>query len=540
MNDAEFLAWLRSGARRVVLIEARPFDGQAEHPIYLSQGGYTSGPADIPPNQPYADLATVPRFKGELGDSLDGVAVPAWGDIEVLNALGEFDHWLGWSWDKRPVALYVGAPDWPRAAFRPVLVGVLTDIAVKDGATLTLKIADRQQLFNTPVSTRSLADPEPLGGLVWQILGGEPVTSIDAVDDDGRLVSFAAEPALGRFSLAAPPVGRLNVRFTGGNASGGTLLPIPLGAVFNVTPPLLNGGLHRYLLADGPVQAVTACRDDGAPLPFTLDAANGRLTLNSAPTGTFTLDLQGRTDNGPWPHTVASLSRFLLQRYAGLTDAELDLASFARLDTDCPQTVGIWLADRTNLLDVLDSLLRSVGAWLWPDRNGRVRVGRLMAPTQASLQLGPDDLDARRELRLLRRRLPARSVSLRYRHNYQPLTNVREATPDADKAALRQAWQRLPLRQSTPYQGAEDLEPETCLMNIHDARTEAARRLLARRGVQSVWELPTLLAPLTMQIGDAVQFGAVRYLAGRFGVVVGIDEALTDNQTTLQVWVPHE
>lgn len=542
MTDADFLAWLQSGARRVILIEAQYHDGAGVHTVYLSQGDYTTAPGDSPANQPYEDVATAPDFSARLADSLSGVAQPSWGDIDILSPAGERHPWLAWSWGRRPLLMRIGAPDWPFADFRVFFNGLVDDITAKSPTQIALKIRDKQALFNTPVSTRTVGEPEWVSGLTYRVAEGA-VDSIDAVEDDGAAVAFTPNTSLGQFTLAAVPVGRLTAYVTGGEATRGALVPIALGEVFNVPALLLDGGLQRHRVADGPIQAITAVRDQGIATTITADLSRGVFDVTAAMLGSISADVQGSTVGGVWLKTLPELLERLLTHYGAASPADLDAASFTALASACPQTLGLYLTERSNLLDACDQLLQSLGAWLWPDRTGHLRVGRVDAPGGTPrLSIGPDDLDAGRDIRLLRRVLPAASVTLKYQENHAPQTKLADAIDPSVAARLAQGWRQVVARadaRKAQWLDAQEIVIETALQREAEALAEAQRLLALHAVPREVWELPTLLAPLTVQIGDVVQVQCdhYRFASAPLAVVVGLSENLASKQTGVEVWL---
>ena len=95
MTDAQFLAWLRSPrAIHMVLIEAQVNVAGSEVTRYIASRPYVTGPAEVPANTVYLPLATGGlAFTEQV--SLTGEAGLSGGDIELANADGKLDSWLG-------------------------------------------------------------------------------------------------------------------------------------------------------------------------------------------------------------------------------------------------------------------------------------------------------------------------------------------------------------------------------------------------------------------------------------------------------------
>jgi len=199
--------------------------------------------------------------------------------------------------------------------------------------------------------------------------------------------------------------------------------PKPWGDVKNAPVLMANTSkLIGFLGAAGPLYplAITAVYDKGAPLTLDTTAPSPYTTLTdllddtkapaagkykiypgtattpayvrfgSIPQGQATSDiLEGATAGD---RTVGQLIRRIITGPGGLTDADLDLASFAALDSAAPYTVGWWARDET-IGTALDAICQSVGAYWVATRDGLISVGRIsddFGPSEATFTL--DDL----------------------------------------------------------------------------------------------------------------------------------------------------
>lgn len=133
--------------------------------IYLSNIGYITG-----------DSATsyLPYLTGSLQTteslSLDGSLSMSFGDIEIANTNGDLDSWLDstqYIWVNRPVQVYLGDPRWnlqtlaaihdtANGGFQKVFDGIVADIDSKDRNTLNIKVRDKLEKLNGPVSDNKL------------------------------------------------------------------------------------------------------------------------------------------------------------------------------------------------------------------------------------------------------------------------------------------------------------------------------------------------------------------------------------------------
>jgi hypothetical protein len=243
MNDAQFLAWLKSSAAyRVVLIEAAVQIGGVESVVYFATKPFTTGPSDAPANTTYLPIATVGRLFTERL-LLDGEGGLSAGELEIENVGGARDAWAGpgYIWSNRSIKAYIGDVRWDRADFRMIFNGIVADISPRGRQALTLKLRDKMQRLNTPVS---------------------------------------------------------EVKLGGTGEQRDALLPIALGQAFNVTPLLINAAILKYQVHAGAIDSIIEVRDNGAPVAFTPGLAAGTFQLQSAPAGVVTASVRGAAASG--------------------------------------------------------------------------------------------------------------------------------------------------------------------------------------------------------------------------------------------------
>lgn len=240
ISDAQFSAWLKSqDVKRCVLVEINVgLAGGGNVTRYLSTRPYVTGTADTPANTVYtARINGGIKFSRKI--NLDGGISLSFGDIELTNMDGGLDSWLYDYWSNRAFTIYLGDVAWARADFRPVFYGVTTGIDTRSRSVVNVKISDKTQRLNTPMTINKL------GGAT-------------ALDD--------------------------------------TLVPLLFGEAHNVTPLLTNHATNEYQLHDGTYSAfenIIEVRDNGVPVAFTATAGTGKFTLTATPYGTVTASAQG-------------------------------------------------------------------------------------------------------------------------------------------------------------------------------------------------------------------------------------------------------
>ena len=281
LSDAQFTAWLASASSiRTVLVEVVARIVSTETTLYLSNRNYITGSADTPASTAYqACIAGGVSTSEAL--NLDGSPSMSWGDIEIANADGSRDGWLDYVWANRAVNVYVGDPTWPRADFRLVFSGVVDDIASRARDVLNLRLRDKLERLNAPVSEATL--------------GG-------STDNKDRLT------------------------------------PLVFGEVHNVEPLLATPATLIYQYHTGAAERLIEVRDNGAPITtYTSDLSNGKFTLTAAPVGQITCDVQGAKPSGTYRNDVGRLVQYIAQNYGPSTtrfsSGDLDATQLAAFVT---------------------------------------------------------------------------------------------------------------------------------------------------------------------------------------------------------------
>jgi len=166
-------AWLEDPTSiRGILVEVtvKDIDGVygtagSENVIYLSNIGYMTGDSQT---------SYLPYLTGTLQTtesmSLDGSLTMSFGDIQIANTNGERDTWLDntkFIWANRPIQVYVGDPRWQLATiadvrntstggFQKIFDGIISDIDSSSRDVLNIKVRDKLQRLNEPLTDNKL------------------------------------------------------------------------------------------------------------------------------------------------------------------------------------------------------------------------------------------------------------------------------------------------------------------------------------------------------------------------------------------------
>lgn len=497
MTDDEFNAWLTSpDAIRCLLVEATTLSEGAETIRYLSNTGFVSQSSDTPPSMPYLPIVTGGiRFTQNLQLDSSGLS---YGDVELNNAEGTFDAWLDDIWVNRPIKMYTGDVRWARNDFRMVFNGVIADLDSKNRARLNIKLRDKLERLNSPVTEAKLE---------------------------------------------------------GTTQNKDNLLPVVFGEVHNITPLLIDPALHTYRVHRFSCRQVIEVRDNGAPVLVYADPANGTFTLSGTPAGNITASVQG--DNAfvygsnayGWNVTVASIIRRLATGFGKeadrLTDDDIDLDNFDAFDAENGQAVGVWAGDKVNVLEVCQQLAGSIGAQLIASQLGKLQLVKLKFPGDGAddpVRIGPSDMLAQNIAIASRSEVKA-AVKLGYCKNWTVQEALQTLIPEEHKNRFAREWDTTTARYTTvAQQYGLQIEPEqrdTLLLNVRSAEPEAWRLLDILSVPRTTYRFDGLPRMLLLKLGQAVLLQHPRFGLedGKPGVVVGLTPDWVTGRVTVEVMV---
>lgn len=492
ISDPQYLDWLKKdGTSRALLIEADSYSGGVTT-HYMSNRSYRTKPGDVPPNQPYDDIVSVmPAFTANLSELFTGASIPSYGDVDITNESGVRDVWVTYAWDGRPIRVYLGDHmdlNWRKGDFRLLVSGTVQDIITKDGGTiLSLRMRDKTGLLNVPIQTT--------------LVGGT-------------------------------------------TANKDRPVPLTFGQCYNIEALLIDAATHKYQPHDGNTEDVVSVREGGNNTGFTEQLSAGTFTLTGSPTLSIKCDVKGAKPSGVYLTKCADIIQHIITTRTQLTIADVDTANFTAFNTTCPQTLGLYVGDRRNVIDVLDDLVTSLGGFWTFSRTGLLQLGRLEDPVGATsvLDFGPDDIPVR-SMRIVGRQIPISQYLLGYKRNWSPQADgLAGSVVEADRAAFAADYlisKAVDASVETAHLLAR--KPErvgTLLVDPTESATETARRLALWGVIRTTYEVDTYMAPFSLNLGQVVRITHPRYgfQAGVKAVVVGISEYPTRGRARLTVW----
>lgn len=469
MTDSDFLAWLKSpSAIRVVIVEAVAQVAGTEKTFYMSTGvGYTTSGSDSPANTLYQPIASVGVLYTEQ-ISLGGGASLAAGEMEIDNTNGVRDGWPEYVWTNRALTAWIGDPRWSRADFRPIFVGVVADCVPKGLNRLVLKLRDKLQRLNAPLSETSLGGDTP---------------------------------------------------------NKDTLIPSGFGDCHNVTPLLINPNTMQFKMHGGPIERVFEVRDNDIPVPAAADLENATFTLANQSSGTVTVSFQGDKPAGTYASTIVDIVKNLALNYGKSLDrftlSDLDLVNLAAFNVANPQKVGLWSPDRLNILNASQMLAGSVGGEVLMSREGRLRILKLSLPAVGTpTEVRPQHMVDRTLVPTGRTEVVG-AVTLGFNKNWTVQDGLSSAIPQEHKDLFAKEWLTSTKSDAgviAKYKlSAEPVQKDTLLLSRVDADAEAQRRLDLWKVGRTTYEFEGVPEMLMLELGQAITV-----YHPRFGMAGGV------------------
>lgn len=496
-TKAEIEQWLRRDDRNpVFLVEVNVRAGGAEVTRYLSNRPYVTGPAEVPANTAYlpyisggVKAAERLALDGFDGPATSGSVSVATASFALANADGRLDGWLADVWANRQIRVFVGDARWLRSQFYLLFDGIVADLDPTDRGELTLRMLDKLQRLNAPLSEAKLTSGQNKDALIPQVLG----------------------------------------------------------ECHNVEPLLVSEATHNYAVNPYQCERLIEVRDNGAPVSFTPQLANSQFTLNQSPAGQITASVQGDRQGGTYAKDAAGIVQRLVTMFGKaserFTAADLDAANLMAFAAANPQTIGLYVKDRMNVLEACRQVAASVGAQILMSRAGLLRLVRLALPPAGQARvIGPADYKEG-SLRPKARSTVRAGVKVGYCRNWTQQTNLQTGIPEAHKTLYAQEWLVATASDSgvaTQYRLHSDPEQEDTLLQIRaEAQAEADRRLALWKVPRHVYQMQCNASFLTLELGEPVTVYNSRFglAGGKTGLVVGIESDWLNGQAMVEVLI---
>lgn len=508
-------------------------------PIYISNANYITH-----------DGLTVfnPIIKGDVSFSesisdTGGISV-TYGDIGISNLNGEYDSYLDntkYIWTNGSIQMYYGDPTWncntlsditssTTGKFLKIFDGTIGDIDSRNITLLNIKIRDKLQRLNTPLTNYKVG---PYG--YW----------------------------------------------AGGQLNADTLRPIIFGEVFNVEPVLINPSSLQYLFGhDRYVDSDTSyaltsseniieVRDNGVPIYNTalqntvaVNLIDSTITLTKQPAGVITASIQGiktsfNLDNGSivqntYNNNIASIIGVIVTKFGKestrFTPDDIDLVNLKSFSTSCAQPIGAAVFDRQNVLQVCQSIVESVGGQLFVTRTGKLQILRYGVGYNANrtiTQITQSDI-IYNSLSISNKLPVVASIKIGYAKNWTVQPSLLTAIPQYHKDIFATEWLTITASDTTVATNykidIDSVQKDTMLIVAEDATAEANRLLALYSSQKTIYRFTGGPRLLQLVLGQDVtiihnRFNLYNNGAGKTGQVVGLTPNWTKSSIDVEVLI---
>lgn len=489
--NTEFPAWLQDqSAIRCILVEVAVQSG-SEITRFMSSRPFKSAATDTPANTVYnpvirgSSVRTVERL-----NVLNTTASLSFGDIELDNTDGSIDDWLTDIWSNRPINVLMGDVRWDRSDFQVIFSGVVEDIGSRSRTTLNLKLRDKLQRLNTPVTET--------------VLGGS-------------------------------------------TNNKNQLIPLTFGECHNISPLLTNPATLEYQVHGGQIERLIEVRDNGVPVAATATLATGKFFLTVQPFGRITASVQGDKPSGTWLKTARQIIERLVTAYGEVNSrfdsGDLDSSNLNAFDAANSQPLGLYLPQRENVLNICNRIAASVGARLVMSREGKLRLIKIELPVPGTpFAITPDDV-LNASLRVIEKLPVQAGFKLGFARNWTVQDPLDTRIPNAHKDLYAKKWLTTTAKDNiVKAEYRLDGEPEqtdTFLLTENDASAEATRLLDLVKVPRYIIGFDAPARLLQLELGQAVNITYPRFGldAGKAGMVVGLSPDWDRAQVAVEVFI---
>lgn len=468
--------WLEDqSAIRCILVEVSVKSG-TEITRYLSSRPFKSGASDTPADTVYnpivigSSVRTVERI-----NISDQSASISFGDIELANNDGSIDTWLNDIWSNRAINVLIGDVRWSRSEFQVIFAGIVEDIGSRSRDTLNLKLRDKLQRLNTPVTETTLG---------------------------------------------------------GTTSNKNQLIPLTFGECHNVPPLLTDPATLEYQVHGGSIERLIEVRDEGVPVAATANLSTGKFTLSVQPFGKITASVQGDKPSATWNNTARKIIEQLVTGYGEVSNrfvsGDLDAANLTAFDTANPQVLGVYLPQRDNVLAVCNQVAATMGSRLIMSRAGLLKLVKIELPapgtpfaiTTADVIVGSMHVSEKLAVQA--------GFKIGYVKNWTVQESLDTRIPSEHKDLYGKEWLTVSAKDATTKTDYKlDGEPEqidTYFLTEVDGSAEATRLLNLFKTPRFIISFDATARLLPLEIGQAVTITYPRFGmdSGKSGMVVGL------------------
>lgn len=417
--------------------------------------------------------------------SVGGDATMSFGDLEINNPSGEYDEWLDpdlYIWVNKPIKIWVGDPRWlvstwsttaatvAAMGFELVFDGIIADIDSKSENTLNIKVRDKLERLNYPITETKLGTSYGAWG--------------SGRTNDDKIVPLVFGEVHNMEPMLVDPAW---LEYTFGNYKSKHLLEVRDMGVPIYTDDTSAVGPFSMLTGLEGGSAVSMGSTAGYPTSMALfrlkHPAVGQITISVLGTVGAINYSTGVYSDATYTNTIAGIIGTIVTQFGKVgkrfTTADIDITNFNSFNTAVPYPVGIVISGTENVLSVCNDLAKSVGASVTVTRKGMLQLLRITPWTnEAFTYIDSNDIIAN-SLSISNRTVVTSSTKLNYCKNWTVQSNLAASLPDEHRTMYAEEWLSTTVEDTnvkTAY--GLSIEPtnyDTMLLVKADADAEAAR-----------------------------------------------------------------
>ena len=416
-----FTEWLQdTNAVRCILVEAVSNSSGSNITRYLSTKDYSNGSQIYDPVVNADSVQLIERM------SIDGQPSMSFGDIEIANVTGEYDSWLFDIWVNKAIKVLIGDVRWLYADFVTIFNGIIDDIDTRSINTINIKIRDKLQQLNTPVTEAKL--------------GGTTINKNE-------------------------------------------LIPLTFGECFNISPLLSNPSTLEFQVHNGSIEDIIEVRDNGVPVTATKNLSNGKFTLPNQPFGQVTCSVQGDKPV-TFDNTVSKVIQRIVTSFGGVskfTTSDLDVTQLNNFDAADPIPIGLYINSRENTWAICTQIASGAGAQLVMSRLGKLQLLKIqIVPDVNSFVIDERDI-VQGSLSIVSKLPIMAAFKVNYDKNWTIQTGLQTGIPKEHKDMYELEYLNVTVEDSTVKTNyalnSEPVAIDTLMLRESDATTEANRLL---------------------------------------------------------------
>ncbi|WP_252109007.1 MULTISPECIES: hypothetical protein [unclassified Halomonas] len=308
---------------------------------------------------------------------------------------------------------------------------------------------------------------------------------------------------------------------TGQLPNDGGPVPLALGSIYNAPAYLLQPDPYEWKASFLPVTSLRPKSNGNASVSYTANLQNGSFVLGAGlDNATLTVDIEEQTN------TPARVAQWVAMQY-GITVGQIEMPGYR---------VGLYYNSEVSGRQILDDLCDGMGAYWFLDATGRLIVRQHKAPGSATLTMVGDDIvDA--AIQLSSTEQPWQSLTLRWRRNYQTLSNVAGVVSADERARLTREWSEHKASQSVSgYPLVEKVSRDTCIQRQSDIVTETNRLLGLHSVRRDTYSIEAFTPPVDVGMTLAIDMPPLNARACRL-IAVSRSPTRRGGSTNLEVWL---